>query len=198
MSKNNKFSEKMSKLITDLADTLKGRDLREFKPIYLINETTVAKKHEDEFDAANEFRWGRFLLGQGINVPEMFELLGPEQLIPEVDQEIARQVESRKLWFLLMERIKGKDFFDMSGEDRTEALRQFRVQLERILERGILPRDCGYGRNYLFNREQQKLYFLDFAYWREAEDKSELTEYRKLVGNPSRLWDEFNYGLNYL
>ncbi|MBI4170456.1 MAG: hypothetical protein HY514_02090 [Candidatus Aenigmarchaeota archaeon] len=66
-----------------------------------------------------------------------------------------------------MQRIHGKYISSLQGRALRKALQQYKAELKKILELGIDPVDCTKAGNALFDPKKERLYLIDFEFWKE-------------------------------
>ena len=171
----------MSELVAKLREAVATT-----KPIYLdivyrVDETTVAKVFNFDYYAETEFRIGRRLFNEGLQVPEFYDMAEIEP--------VRAPINCLKEWVVFMQHIKGNHIPQISWwsnrKSRREAVRQYKEQVKNVLDLGIHPQDAEWHQNSLFNEEEQKLYLIDFAFWDENPDYSKLDAWREAISWPS-------------
>ena len=125
-------------------------------PIYLVGEGAIAKPGWKS-PIHNEFKWGSYLFENEVQVPEMYELVRPDSFF----SRFTRFGDAIRAWFVIMQKIHGEEIGDLTGTARKEGLKQLEGELEKVLELGIYPRDSLWGRNAIFDHEQEKLFLID-------------------------------------
>ena len=132
-------------------------------------ENIIAKRARGRREAEREFNIGQFLQEQEIKVPKMVQLYD------------GRKADIRiPGWFILMERLPGIPLLHLEGAELAHAISQYRSELERVVDLGILPIEFGYAENGLFDKEKDITYLIDFEKWKKGS-KIRLWMYRKLV-----------------
>ena len=156
--------------------------------IFTINKRLIAKRNDSWEKANNEYKLGRFLFEEGVSVPEMHELVPPDSVLGE------RHSYELEEWFIIMERIHGKDLlkFDRKSSEFIEAAEQYKAELEKVLDLGIVPDDSSAGYNAMFNQRKRKTYLIDFEFWRKGT-KKELDKVRRYLKYISKDWSNLYY-----
>jgi len=144
--------------------------------IYLVGEGALAKRNSEEL-SKNEYKWGTYLYENQIQVPEMYTLVSPDSLVSKV-LHLGNEI---KEWFVIMKLLKGQGILDTLGTTRKEAIRQYKQELEKVLELGICPIDSDFEGNAIFG-EDEKLYLIDFERWINGSE-SELNRFYKRIKN---------------
>jgi RIO-like serine/threonine protein kinase len=173
-------------IVRELGDSISNeRFHNRYRQIYLIKEDLIAKRicgPEKEERARNEYNMGNFLFERGINVPQMYWLVNPQLLqecciVPEKNLHVCNS------WFLIMQKINGRELGEISGENRSEAVKQLKEQIAKVLELKIYPSDSIDNRsNSIFDEKERKLYLIDFEYWtREKPNTDELERLKRLI-----------------
>lgn len=157
---------------------LARRNLNHYS-IYDLGQEVVGKKCHDEEKARNEYSFGKFLKEKEVRVPEIFELVQYTEKI--IKGEVT-------LWFIVMERIKGKNITDLRDSQRREAERQYRQELEKVLDLGICPEDSDFGGNSLFCEERDRLYLIDFEFWHKTKNREELSPFYERIRRDSLIF----------
>jgi hypothetical protein len=161
-------------VLTDLLPALRiaikeKRTWREKSNIYLVNDEVIGKQYRHSKDskgcAINEYKWGNFLFKNGVQVPEMYQLVSPDP--PSYRSLHETPIED---WFVLMQKIDGEEIWDLKGDELEEAIRQYRREIEKVLAFRVYPADSHYGGNSMFDRKQRKLYLIDLELWKEGTD----------------------------
>lgn len=150
---------------------LAGKHLDHYS-IYDLGQEVVGKKCYNLEKAVNEYVIGKFLKEQEVAVPEMVELVQYTERI--MSGEVT-------LWFIFMERIHGKKITDLRDSQRREAERQYRQELEKVLDLGICPVDSDWGGNSLFCEERDTLYLIDFEHWYKTKNREELNPFYERI-----------------
>lgn len=145
--------------------------------IYLVGESALAKGN-NEINSENEYKWGMYLYENQVRVPKMYMLVNPDSLVSRV-LHLGNKIKD---WYIIMERLKGQDIGDTFGTTREEAVRQYRQELEKVLDLGICPIDSSWGGNAIFG-EDEKLYLIDFESWRNGSE-TELNKFYERIKNP--------------
>jgi len=150
---------------------LARRNLNHYS-IYDLGAGVVGKRCHDEDKARNEYHYGTFLKEQGVAVPKMHEIV----------QYTERILKGEVItWFIIMERIEGGNISSLRNAQRREAERQYRRELEKVLDLGICPVDSDYGGNSLFCEESDKLYLIDFECWHNPKNREELNQFYRRI-----------------
>lgn len=121
-----------------------------------VSPELVAKKHKNNLRAAKEFNLGVELYQNGISVPEMYGILTLDDYC------------SVACSYILMQKISGTEICFLIGEERKKAVRQFKDEIKKVLELGIVPKDADWYANSIFNSEADKVYLIDFELWESA------------------------------
>lgn len=147
----------------------------------------IGKLHYREKKANNEFELGKMLYGEGIQVPEMYEMAH----VPGLDLYVEHTpgVKEHCEWAVFMQRIDGNIITMLRGDERIEAMRQFKREVLKVLDFGIIPDDCDWAHNNLFSWSENKLYLLDLENWYEGNPK-ELAAFYKLIKGKSFTFKE--------
>jgi len=69
-----------------------------------VGESALAKG-KNEKSSKNEYKWGTHLYENQVQVPEMYKLVNPDSFVLRV----LYLGSGIKEWFVVMERLKGKD-----------------------------------------------------------------------------------------
>lgn len=165
-------------LIKELAKSVKNRDFYNDSDVYNVGENAVAKEGIEGKVLSNEFIMGVDLFSRGIQVPEMYSLVSLDSL-RKFEELPEYKGYSNNNWFIIMQKIKGKLIKDVAGEERKEAVKQLKTELEKIIKLGIYPEDAFHQRNSIFS-DEGKLYLIDFAQWRKST-KEELEKFHEHV-----------------
>ena len=136
--------------------------------IYLLSDGKIAKENL-EHRAQNEFVMGNYLFEKGISVPKMYSLVSP---FPN---------EKYPVYYTIMQKIDGEIVRDVQGEEKKEAIKQFREQITKVLEMNISPYDSFFGKNAIFNFKERKLYLIDFESWRIGVSEKELNFFNGMI-----------------
>ena len=149
-----------------------------FYPIYKVNDDVVAKMFAKKKLADNEYNMNIFLQENKINVPEVYDYLFYDKPV----MKALRADKAVPAWFILMQKIKGREIWEFEGELHKEAGEKYRAELKKIVDLGIYPEDAHWHGNSIFNLEERKVYFIDFEYWRKAKPY-EMKHLYKMVMN---------------
>lgn len=137
---------------------------------YLAGEDLIAKKITDKEEgqrAWREYSMGNYLFERGIQVPKMHGVISPESLCKSCDVSRIGLVRMDD-WFLVMQKINGKELEFVSGADRDEAIKQLKEEIAKVLKLGICPYDSLNDKNSIFDEKERKLYLIDFEQWIEG------------------------------
>ena len=139
-----------------------GRTINNLDNIYLVEDGIIGKRCRNKGRANNEYEIGKFLFENGVQVPNMFNLITPGSLMIRKSSK-----NSPKDWFILMERIKGKTIKELAGIEKKEAIEQRKYELEKVLALNVHHPDSAYDDNSIYDAKQKKLYLIDFEHWRK-------------------------------
>jgi len=141
--------------------------------IYPVGQDAIAKVG---FNGAirHEFDIGSYLFREGIAVPEIYELIEAERVQRYCDKPI-----NKNNWYIIMQKIKGRERGLLFGKDKKEADKQIKEEVEKVLGLGILPYDCFNGWNSIFRFDIRKLFLIDFAAWEKGCSAYELNHFRE-------------------
>jgi len=154
-----------SGLVKQLRNAIKERNWGSNGSIYLLGDDKLAKGKSKQSSEA-EYKWGSYLYEQGVQVPEMYGLVRPDSLLLRPSYETP--IED---WFVVIQKIDGRDIRDMSIPIQREVLRKYYQEIEKVLELGIYPScDALSGNNNAVIDKDGKLYLLDFEYWRKGSE----------------------------
>ena len=166
-----------SKLIEKLKEAVMEKRVGNGPRIYLVDEKTVGKRCWSDIAGNNGFNIGKFLFERGVQVPEMYELVRVDGLEDFFDNN------GMSNWFILMQRINGIAINNLTPKQKRIVLLQHRREIEKVLDFGIFPFDSYQGYksclppNALFNVLEQRLYLIDFEFWRHGT-REEIDECR--------------------
>lgn len=133
----------------------------EYDNVFSISPSTIIKTYEKESNAKREYSFGKELKRNKVQVPEFYELMHVNKL----------KTRKRKIeWILSMEKINGKKITELEGEEKEEAVWQFKKEILKVIELNINPRKCFYTGNALFDQNKGKLYLIDFEEWEKAQE----------------------------
>ena len=144
--------------------------------IYDVSEGVVAKSFITQHEAIYEFEFGRELHSKGIRGPKMIQVEGLEFTIALKNYY--------DLWFLLMQKIKGMTIGNIAEADRSDAYRQYREQIGKVLDMGINPIDSDWHGNSMYDSDEKKLYLIDFGQWSRIGTATDLESERERVSGP--------------
>jgi tRNA A-37 threonylcarbamoyl transferase component Bud32 len=136
-----------------------SRTVKDHENIFLVVDGVIGKRCRNEGRAHNEYDIGKFLFSQGVQVPKMHKLVTP-------DMFNGLSSNASEDWFILMQKIKGETIKDLRGIDKKEAIRQRKIELEKVSSLNIRHSDSAYDDNAIFDVKRKKLYLLDFEHWR--------------------------------
>lgn len=139
--------------------------------IYDVSPEIIGKRCKDENLARNEYGLGKRLSEGGIPVPEMYDLVRHTIRLNNGSLHDA--------WYILMQRLQGEFITNLRGSVRAEAERQYRQELEKVLDLGICPRDSDFKGNNLL--AGGKVYLIDFEAWYYAKDRRELDSFYERI-----------------
>ena len=122
---------------------------------YVINDDLVAKCIDSHEHFSNEYAFGKFAYENGISVPKIH---CADRFRPILSDYIIS-------WFIVMDYIKGEDLTNLDGEDKKDAIRQYRRELRKVANLGIFPGDSGFGVNAIYSTDG-RLYLIDFELWK--------------------------------
>jgi len=170
----------VNNLVMELRESIRKDETYKKSYIYLIRGNMLAKGN-NEFRARTEYEWGNHLYENQVHVPKMYSLISPDSPSPEARDSRA----SIERWFIIMKLLEGQDIKDTEGATREEAFKQYRQEIEKVLELGICPYDSSWGGNAIFGNDGI-LYLIDFEKWRKGST-SELNSFYRKAENP-KLW----------
>lgn len=161
----------MSKLVDKLKGAYRNENKYRHDRIYDVDENIIGKRYNSEAQAKHEFELGKYLKSKDLNVPKMHRMayLGFN----------SGKDNHYYFWFVLMEKIKGQRISDIFDEERNKVYRQYREQIGKVLDLGIMPKDADWGSNSIYNSLENKLYLIDFEEW-------------VINGNPSEIKQEYD------
>jgi len=152
----------------------------ENSPLLDLGSRRVAKRAITTKNARNEQMWGRFLYKRGFWVPKIWGLV-----MPEDDPEGIIDAP-----YIVMQTLEGEDTTHLTGRSREEALRQYKLQMGRVLNFNIYPVDSldrFPGRNSRFNSMRGITYLHDFESWRKGNPR-EIERMRSILNSKS-FWE---------
>jgi len=156
--------------------------IREFPTIYLVNNKVIGKWFASKRYAKNEYKIGRFLLENGVHVPEMYQMVPPDYRFSLFKKAVNDSEGVIDNWFILMQRLQGRHIRNLfKGKKKEVAVRQFKTEILKVLDLGILPIDCANSENSLFDIYQGALYLLDFEMWKKRGKKSDIEKIRREI-----------------
>jgi hypothetical protein len=138
-----------------------SRTVKDHENIFLVQDGIIGKRCRNEGRAHNEYDIGKFLFSQGVQVPKMYKLVTPD-MIHGLSNNTSED------WFILMQKIKGETIKNLRGIDKKEAIRQRKMELEKVSGLNIRHSDSAYDDNAIFDVKGKKLYLLDFEHWRRT------------------------------
>ena len=148
----------MVNLIEKLEESVEAhKTLNGYNNIFLLGEDLIAKRCSDKSILVNEYKIAKYLYRHGIAVPKTYGLI-KERFKPE-------QYGLIRTFYLIMERIPGEEIGNLIGENRTEAYKQLKEEIGKVLKLGISPTDSLSETNSIFNPKTRKLYLIDFGFW---------------------------------
>jgi len=171
-------------LIEKLAESVNnGRLYSTYKSIYLVEEDYIAKVGKEEY-IKNEFKLGKYLYKKEVQVPKIYSLISKASLKSKTHiKDVVWGDNPNKGWYVIMEKINGKEIWKLEGRSKINALDQYKKELKKVINLGIYARDCNWSGNALF-REDGKLYLIDFSLWRKGS-KSELEFLNEIIKDPA-------------
>lgn len=172
-------------LVTKLKDSLIHNRTYKQENIYLVGEGAIAKRIYWKQNAKKEYEWGEYLFKKEVSVPKVYNLIN---LNSSFFNEISSWSLMGKGWVILMQKIDGDEIINLSGINLKEATKQYKQELEKVLDLGIYPEEATWGGNSIFNYEKKKLYLIDFQRWHKGS-KKKLEEYYKMIRNSKITFD---------
>lgn len=150
----------IEQLVGQLREAIINRRTYRKDWIYLVEEEVIAKGKSEEGSKV-EFHMGIRLAKEGISVPEMYALIPPDS------EDTYAHFSGIGGWYVVMQRVQGLSISELEERDLiAEGCRQYREELERVIELGICPEDIK-ASNAVFNAETNRLHLIDFEFWRE-------------------------------
>lgn len=177
------------KLIRGLRKSIKANRTYQKWCIYLVGQDAIAKGKTENI-SKNEFKWGTYLRKNEVQVPEMYTIVNPDSLVSRILYPRGK-IER---WFVIMERLRGQVIGETYGATREEAVKQYRQELEKVLDLGICPNDSSWSGNSIFG-EDEKLYLIDFESWKKGSERELNRFYETISAQKLNLEDIIKYDI---
>jgi len=160
-------------LLTELVDSiLTHRHLERYPHVYYLRDRMVAKGYVRIEDALQNYEWGRSLIDAGIKVPRSYAVIEPEKIKP-MTKGWSLNEKKFEYWYFIMQKIEGEATGTLRGEERDRAEELLAGEIRKVLKLDIIPDDCFYGGNSIYNRKEDQTYLIDFGFWERCSPDSE-------------------------